>query len=245
MTLSTSLVAVKRITANTPRSQFSHEEIEQAAQAILAVEGIINPIIVQRTGVNSYEVIEGDLEYHAAARAREIDLRKGEMVRVFIVDEEQESAVLEQIKLLRKKNSSSVNSSSESSLEPQTDRIDNLESRFESILQEIKQEQIQQGKYLEEKLAEFDEKMPKPLDPLVQFNEASVVKLVSLLVNAGFAKGKAENVVASIEEERKKGKFSSLTDVSERVVIKYKKPQKGISKERMLEIVDRWSEIFV
>ncbi len=244
MTLSTSLVAVKRISANTPRSQFSHEKIEKTAQAILAVEGIINPIIVQRNGISSYEVVEGDFEYYAAARAREIDPKLGEMVGVFIVDEDNESSVLEQIKLLRKRKSSPEKNSTESSLEPPTDRIDNLELRFESMLQEIKQEQIQQGKYLEEQLAKFDEKMPKPLEPLVQFNEANVVKLVTLLINAGFTKGKAENVAASIEEERKKGKFSSLTDVSDRVLV-YEKQQKGISQERMLQIVDRWSEIFV
>ena len=57
---------------------------------IIAAEGIINPLILNRTGINSFAVVDGYFEYHAAARAKEIDLARGETVAAYIVEEENE-----------------------------------------------------------------------------------------------------------------------------------------------------------
>ena len=86
--LSTLLVAVRKISSPVSRSEFSEETIETLAQLILGVEGLINPLVVRRTSIESFEVISGHLEYYAAVRAREIDLRKGEMINAFVLDEE-------------------------------------------------------------------------------------------------------------------------------------------------------------
>ncbi len=53
MRLSTSLIAVKRITSSVPCSDFI--DIEQSAQLILDAEGVINPIVVRRTSLYFYE----------------------------------------------------------------------------------------------------------------------------------------------------------------------------------------------
>jgi ParB family chromosome partitioning protein len=104
MRLSTSLVAVKKITSRTAYSEFDREQIELLAQQILMAEGLISPLIISRTDFQSYAVVDGHFEYHAAVRAREIDPRKGEMISAYIIESENDvvgEAIAEQIKLLR------------------------------------------------------------------------------------------------------------------------------------------------
>ncbi|MEE3717764.1 ParB/Srx family N-terminal domain-containing protein [Tumidithrix elongata RA019] len=104
MKLSTSLVAVKKITSSKSCSEFDSERIEKLAQEILKAEGIISPLILNRTSLESYEVVDGHFEYYAAVKAREIDPRKGEMISAYIIDSENSaisSAIKEQIELLR------------------------------------------------------------------------------------------------------------------------------------------------
>jgi hypothetical protein len=108
MRLFTSLVAVKKITSLRSRSDFDGESLEKLAQQILKAEGIINPIVVSRTSLESYEVMDGDFEYYAGVRAREIDPRKAEMISVFIIEPENDavnSAIEKQIELLRQSSS--------------------------------------------------------------------------------------------------------------------------------------------
>ncbi|MBW4665134.1 MAG: ParB N-terminal domain-containing protein [Chroococcus sp. CMT-3BRIN-NPC107] len=101
MKLSISLVAVKKVVSNNPRTDFSEEQLEEVAKLILEAEGIINPIILSRTSLESYEVVDGHFEYYAAVKARELDPRKGEMISAFILEEDKEKALREQIKTLR------------------------------------------------------------------------------------------------------------------------------------------------
>jgi ParB family chromosome partitioning protein len=101
MKLSTSLVAVKKINSNVPRSEFLEDELNQTAELILKAEGIINPPVIRRTSLESYEVINGHFEYYAAVKAREIDPRKGEMIGAFIIESENEEVLMDQVKVLR------------------------------------------------------------------------------------------------------------------------------------------------
>lgn len=107
MKLSPSLISVKRIVPQVPVTSFSEDEIAQVARLILEAEGIINPIIVKRTSLESYEVIAGDFEYYAAARARELNPRRGEKIGAFIVEEETENVLREQVKYFRNQRGSS------------------------------------------------------------------------------------------------------------------------------------------
>lgn len=102
MKLSTSLVAVKKIISKVDRSQFLDNDLNQAAKLILEAEGVINPIILHRTSLESYEVVDGNFEYYAAVRAREIDPHKGEMIGAFIVEPENEEVIKEQVKVIRR-----------------------------------------------------------------------------------------------------------------------------------------------
>lgn len=102
MKLSPLLISVSEIVNPFKNSsQFSEEKIEKIARAILKAEGLINPIIVYRLSLESYQLVQGELEYYAAVKAREIDPFIGEMIDAFILEGEKEEALKEQIELLR------------------------------------------------------------------------------------------------------------------------------------------------
>lgn len=100
--LSPSLVAVKKITSKVPRENFVDRDLEKVAQLILESGGLINPIILRRNGMDAYEIVDGDFEYYAAAKAREINPIKGETIGAFILEPENEELLLEQVQALRK-----------------------------------------------------------------------------------------------------------------------------------------------
>ena len=97
-----SLVLVKKITSTVPRSNFADRDLEKVAQLILELGGLINPIILRRNGMDAYEIVDGDFEYYAAAKAREINPMKGETIGAFILEPENEGLLLEQVQALRK-----------------------------------------------------------------------------------------------------------------------------------------------
>ncbi|MBE9013838.1 hypothetical protein IQ250_26985 [Pseudanabaenaceae cyanobacterium LEGE 13415] len=227
MSLNSSLIPVKKITSNQSRSSFPQDVIEQAAKAILEAEGTINPIVVRQVSLREFEVIEGHLEYYAAVRAREIDLGRGEMIDAIVVQPENESAILEQIKLLRTQPEtvSTITSTVDSS-----DRATNLEKFIEQQFSELHQKHLEEKKKLESLIREVQEHLPKPLEPLIFFNTAPVRELFARFKRIGSTGKPAEKVILSIESERKNGEFTSLIDVRKRV--------KGLSETRLLSLIE-------
>ena len=65
------LVDVKDISSSVPRSHFSEATIDQLAELILACGGLVKPLVLKRTGLESFEILEGHLEYYAAAKAKQ------------------------------------------------------------------------------------------------------------------------------------------------------------------------------
>lgn len=100
--ISPAIVLIKAIYSSQPRSAFAEIALEQAARLILAIEGVINPIILMRTGVSSYEVINGHFEYYAALKAKEIDAIRGETINAYILESEEEKDIyVQQIAVFR------------------------------------------------------------------------------------------------------------------------------------------------
>jgi hypothetical protein len=97
-----SLVLVKKITSKVSRANFADRDLEKVAQLILELGGLINPIILRRNGMDAYEIVDGDFEYYAAVKAREINPLKGETIGAFILEPENEELLLEQVQALRK-----------------------------------------------------------------------------------------------------------------------------------------------
>lgn len=238
MKLSTSLVAVKKITSNQARSNFSDEELEQGAKLILELEGVINPIIVRRTSLQSYEVVDGDFEYYAAARAREIDPRKGEMIGVLIIDPENEDLIAKQVELLRKPKPAipsnvstgsnaleSISTIIESRLTNTETRITNIESRGENRMIELQAEFRREIQKINERIKDIENTIPKQVEPLEALNTLSLTDLTSKLKRVVNIK-----IIEKIVSEREKGKYSSFSNVVERI--------KGLGDKTMLKIID-------
>ncbi|ODG96471.1 hypothetical protein A4S05_18240 [Nostoc sp. KVJ20] len=243
MKLSTSLVAVKKITSSKPRSTFADDELEQAAQLILESEGVVNPIVVRRTSLQSFEVVDGDFEYYAAARAKEIDIRKGEMIGVFIIESENEEALTKQVELFRKSKAfinNNVSASSdgiesrlinmESRSSNTESRVTNLESRFENRTIELQTEFRLEIKNINDRLKEIENRIPKPMEPLEALNTLSFSELTSKLRRVGIN----IKIIEKIISERDNGKFKSFSNVVDRI--------KGLGDKTMLKIIDSFAE---
>ncbi|MBD2125548.1 hypothetical protein NDI39_16715 [Microcoleus sp. ZQ-A2] len=241
MKLSTSLVAVKKIISTVPRSSFADDELEQAARLVLAAEGVINPIVLHRTSLESYEVVDGHFEYYASARAREIDPRKGEMIGAFIIEDENEEVIKEQVKLLRKpkpvvsNDGASSSNVTESRLINIESRQTNLESRLETRINDLKAEQGRERQKIEDEINELKNQIPKRIEPLEVFNTLRDSELIIRLRAAGITGKTATTIIEKIQITRKKQKFESLSDVVARV--------EGLSDKRMISIIDSWSRI--
>ncbi len=164
MKLQTNLVAVKRIDSSVDRLSFPIETIEKAANLILEVEGTIDPIILRRTSLQSYEVVDGHFEYYAAVRAREISLPKGEMIQAIILEPENEKVLLEQVDLFRKGSSNDLEF-----------RFANLEKVFRSQFEELRKD----NRNLASSLAEMTSKVSNSV-----FGEESIEMIVKRVVEA-------------------------------------------------------------
>ncbi len=137
MKLSTSLVAVKKINSTVDRSKFSDDELERTAKLILEAEGIINPLILRRTSLESYEVVDGHFEYYAGAKAREKDPRKGEMIGAFIIEPENEEVLKEQVEVLRKQ-ASIENDTKLRQENSSQDKLKTLNDKVERVAEAVK-----------------------------------------------------------------------------------------------------------
>jgi ParB-like chromosome segregation protein Spo0J len=183
--LSPSLVAVKRITSAVPRSNFADRDLDKLARLILDAGGLINPIIVRRTSMDAYEIVDGNFEYYAAARAREIDGFKGETIGAFILEPENEELLLEQLEILRKtaisENLGEIETIKESlitealveieTLESSSSleqRLTNIEARLEIQINELKAEYTREKELLAERIQEVENLISQQLPLLIE-----------------------------------------------------------------------------
>ena len=128
-------VDIKNIYSAISKSKFAKSEIDKLADSILETDGLIRPLIIQQTGLEQYIVIEGHLEYHAAVRAKEKDLRKAEMVNAFVIPPTSQQFAIEQLALLSKIKPSEIaipTSIDPSIAEPDTKLFDRLVSQLSS-----------------------------------------------------------------------------------------------------------------
>lgn len=244
-----SLVDVKNITSNETRSNFSEADLENLADIIIETGGIIRPLVVKMTGVESYTVVDGHFEYYAAVRAREKNPRQAEMVNTFVISPKLEDLVLKQVVSLQGINSSGKPGdqtpieTNHSELISKNNNFNSLEKQINDLRSELAQERQERQK-IYETLKLIESQIPKQITPLDAFNSLSLLELTFRLRTAGFTDKKAVQIAESVEKERTNKKFESLKDILARVkVASGKKQIKGISGDKMVDIVDSWSRI--
>lgn len=77
-------VDVKNISGGKKPTNLSDDELEAIAQSQTKVGNML-PLVLRQTGLEQYEVVSGDAAITAGRRAKEINLRRNEMINAFII----------------------------------------------------------------------------------------------------------------------------------------------------------------
>ena len=124
------MVDVESITSSVPRSHYSEAELDRLADQVLETKGLLKPLILKKSGFETYEVVNGHLEYYAAVRASEKNPRQGEMVNALIIAEGSEAAAINQVKTIQELTTPQVNGKKITDITLES-RLTNLELRLE------------------------------------------------------------------------------------------------------------------
>jgi DNA uptake protein ComE-like DNA-binding protein len=156
-------VDITDINPSVPRETFSEAELENLANLIIKMGGLIRPAILKKADNKKvderYDIISGDLEYYASVIANQ-KVPDIEMINAFVVDKEAESIALQQMKLLSP--SPALITTHEKIDNPLELRMSNLEKRLETQLQAIREEYQKEIKRLEEKIIISPPSPPSP-----------------------------------------------------------------------------------
>jgi predicted nucleic acid-binding OB-fold protein len=242
-------VDIESVSSSQSLSNFSKADLDLIADRILESGGLLKPLVLKKTGFEKYEVVDGHFEYYAALRAYEKNPHAAE-VNALIIPPESEKSVVKQVEALKVAQPQGTREHDELPSTGIEVRIKNTESQIENQASEIRYlkgellEEKQSRRRIEEKLRELESQVPKKIEPLEVFNTLSLVELTFRLRSAGFADKTATKIAESVERERKKNKFVSLSDVVSRVKVKNGNKQiKGINGEKMVAIIDSWSRL--
>ncbi|WP_292854154.1 chromosome partitioning protein ParB [Nostoc sp. NMS8] len=239
-------VDVKNITCDIPASNFSDDALNSLADMIIESGGIIRPLVLKTTGLETYAVIDGYFEYYAAVRAREKKPRQCEMVNAFVISPKSEDEIFKQVAAFR---GLDFDERSEIKTSIKTNHSESISKNnefnlLEKQINDLRSELAQERQKLYETLKLIESQIPKQITPLDAFNSLSLLELTFRLRSAGFTDKKAIQVAEGVEKERKNKNFESLKDVLTRVKIASGKKQiKGISSDKMVDIVDSWTRL--
>jgi len=212
-------VDITDINPSLPRETFSETELENLANLIIEMGGLIRPAILKKADNKKvderYNIISGDLEYYASVIANK-KVPDIEMINAFVVDKEAENIALQQMQLL------SPDKIIDNPLEL---RMSNLEKRLETQLQAIREEYQKEIKRLEEKIIISPPSHPSPPS-----------KSILELLNTCDANqlNKARIPPASVNDflkKRSEKPFDSLEDILNR-------PVSGVKEKRLIKLVD-------
>ena len=217
-------VDITDINPSLPRETFSETELENLANLIIEMGGIIRPAILKKADNKKvderYNIISGDLEYYASVIANQ-KVPDIEMINAFVVDKEAESIALQQIQLLS--SSPGLITTHEKIDNPLELRMSNLEKRLETQLQAIREEYQKEIKRLEEKIIILPPPPPASKSILELLNTCDA----NQLKKAGIPPASVNDFL----KKRSEKPFDSLEDVLNR-------PVSGVKEKRLIKLID-------
>lgn len=234
MRLSPQQVSVRKIVAREPRSAFPSTELETAARLILEAGGLTLPVVVRRSGPEAFELLAGAFPYYAASRARELAPQSlaTETVPAFVLEGDS-PALLRQAEFWQRPQGRSPAIGVPA--EGHGDRLTEMERRIEQLLtgfgRKLDEERSAARSAQEAFQDEIVSYFPRPLPALRLLNEAEPLELLAKLREGGLKGKSAQAVCQAILENRP---YGSLRDAASRI--------KGLSAQRLLSLVDAWSE---
>ncbi|CCI35335.1 ParB N-terminal domain-containing protein [Microcystis aeruginosa] len=216
------LIDLQDVVATKERSYFPETDLHNLANLIVAMKGLMRPVILKKIGFERFQIIEGNLEYYACLIAKEKE-RSLETINAFVVDKEAENIALQQIQLLSP--SPGLITTSEKIDNPLELRMNNLEKRLETQLQAIREEYQKEIKRLEEKIIISP---PPPASP----PSKSILELLNScdanqLKKAGIPPASVNDFL----KKRSEKPFDSLEDVLNR-------PVSGVKEKRLIKLID-------
>ena len=216
-------VDITDINPSVPRETFSETELENLANLIIEMGGLIRPAILKKADNKKvderYDIISGDLEYYASVIANQ-KVPDIEMINAFVVDKEAESIALQQIQLLS--SSPGLITTHEKIDNPLELRMSNLEKRLETQLQAIREEYQKEIKRLEEKIIISPPSPPsKSILELLNSCDANQLKKAGIPATS----------VNDFLKKRSEKPFDSLEDILKRPVV-------GVKEARLIKLID-------
>lgn len=242
MGLSTSLIDIDSVEIDNREAELEPEKkvvVESLAHSIVKLKELMTIPIVTRTGVESYKLISGDFEYralyYAFIKARELEPTLPDRIRVFIIDEQSIQPTLEQLETVKKLQPIPNGSSDNTVLR----KLENIESTIQNLVANYSNKISMENQQIKsEILQNFEDRLPKPLPPLVAFNHISDPKVYSEVVKKleFLGKKKAQKLADKLKEIKnpKYNKFQTFNDVLAAIGKGY------ISKEKMIDVIDKW-----
>jgi DNA uptake protein ComE-like DNA-binding protein len=218
-------VDITDINPSLPRETFSETELENLANLIIKMGGLIRPAILKKADNKKvderYDIISGDLEYYASVIANQ-KVPDIEMINAFVVDKEAENIALQQIQLLSP--SPGLITTSEKIDNPLELRMSNLEKRLETQLQAIREEYQKEIKRLEEKIIISPPSPPSP--PSKSILELLNTCDANQLRKAGIPPASVNDFL----KKRSEKPFDSVEDIQRGVT--------GIGQVRLAKLID-------
>ncbi|MCZ8039265.1 MAG: chromosome partitioning protein ParB [Microcystis wesenbergii TW10] len=216
-------VDITDINPSLPRETFSETELENLANLIIEMGGLIRPAILKKADNKKvderYNIISGDLEYYASVIANQ-KVPDIEMINAFVVDKEAENIALQQIQLLSP--SPGLITRPQKIDNPLELRMSNLEKRLETQLQAIREEYQKEIKRLEEKIIIYPPPPPsKSILELLNTCDANQLK------KGGIPPASVNDFL----KKRSEKPFDSLEDVLNR-------PVSGVKEKRLIKLID-------
>lgn len=220
-----SLVTVRDIQPRTSRAEHPIETIERMARHILAAGALARPLVVRQTGLESFELLDGELAYHAAARARELDPIQAEAVLAFIATPHNEAEILRQLEHLSPTTESPRHRTELGDDSRMLATVEHLLSQQLRHFEEYKREATLAWRDAKEELTAS---LPRPPKMLLLFNGENDQELGRHLQATG---QKAPKLLGAIDAERRRRPFDSIHDAVKRI--------EGLSFERVVKMIDR------
>ena len=212
------LIDLQDVVATKERSYFPETDLQNLANLIVAMKGLIRPVILKKIGFERFQIIEGNLEYYACLIAKEKELSL-ETINAFVVDKEAENIAAEQMQLLSAAPAIITTPEEiDNSLEL---RMSNLEKLLETQLQAIREEYQKEIKRLEEKIIPPPPPSYKSILELLNTCDANQLKKGGILPAS----------VNDFLKKRSEKPFDSLEDILNR-------PVSGVKEKRLIKLVD-------
>lgn len=205
-------IDLDNISSSEALSSFEQNKLENLANLIIDMGGIVCPITLKQTGFEQYEILNGNLEYYASRIARERN-SSIETISSIVINHEYEDNAKQQIQLLRPE----LNAP-----KPDIDNHPDIEkclSEFRLSITNELQAMREEIKRLEEKIIISPPPASSPASPPPSPSPSPPSKSILELLNSCDANqlkkaGINRTVTANFLKEKP---FISLNDITDRV----------------------------